>query len=153
MFGLVWKVWLYRRHSKRNQLIKIIMTITTVLHSLLYDNYNYYSDKHLKLEKIIFTIITITTVLHSRAASFAWFTYLKASSLQYMVKGGLPLEYDSGISYCFHPISRKSILASALIVANLPSKVTHIISLPPTLIGLTKDKGVDGLPRAIYMEN
>ena len=83
--------------------------------------------------------------------SFAFvFTYLRASSLQYMVKGGLPLEYDSGISYCFHPISRKSILASALIVANLPSKVTHIISLPPTLIGLTKDNGVDGLPRAIY---
>ena len=32
LFGLVWKVWLYRRHSKRNQLIKITMTITTVLH-------------------------------------------------------------------------------------------------------------------------
>ena len=27
MFGLVWKVWLYRRHSKSNQLIKITMTI------------------------------------------------------------------------------------------------------------------------------
>ena len=33
LFGLVWKVWLCRRHSKSNQLIKIIMTITTVLHS------------------------------------------------------------------------------------------------------------------------
>ena len=33
LFGLVWKVWLYRRHSKSNQLIKITMTITTVLHS------------------------------------------------------------------------------------------------------------------------
>ena len=33
LFGLVWKVWLYRRHSKRNQLKKITMTITTVLHS------------------------------------------------------------------------------------------------------------------------
>ena len=32
LFGLVWKVWLYRRHSKRNQLIKITMKITTVLH-------------------------------------------------------------------------------------------------------------------------
>ena len=31
MFGLVWKVWLYRRHSKRNQVIKITTTITTVL--------------------------------------------------------------------------------------------------------------------------
>ena len=31
LFGLVWKVWLYRRHSKRNQVIKITMTITTVL--------------------------------------------------------------------------------------------------------------------------
>ena len=31
LFGLVWKVWLYRRHSKRNQRIKITMTITTVL--------------------------------------------------------------------------------------------------------------------------
>ena len=33
LFGLVWKVWLYRRHSKSNQVIKITMTITTVLHS------------------------------------------------------------------------------------------------------------------------
>ena len=33
LFGLVWKVWLYRRHLKSNQLIKITMTITTVLHS------------------------------------------------------------------------------------------------------------------------
>ena len=33
LFRLVWKVWLYRRHSKRNRLIKITMTITTVLHS------------------------------------------------------------------------------------------------------------------------
>ena len=33
LFGLVWKVWLYRRHLKTNQLIKITMTITTVLHS------------------------------------------------------------------------------------------------------------------------
>ena len=33
LFGLVWKVWLYRRHSKCNQLIKITMTISTVPHS------------------------------------------------------------------------------------------------------------------------
>ena len=33
LFGLVWKVWLYGRHCKSNQLIKITMTITTVLHS------------------------------------------------------------------------------------------------------------------------
>ena len=31
LFGLVWKVWLHTTHSKRNQLIKITMTITTVL--------------------------------------------------------------------------------------------------------------------------
>ena len=31
LFGLVWKVWLYRSHSKSNQVIKIAMTITTVL--------------------------------------------------------------------------------------------------------------------------
>ena len=33
LFGLVWKVWLCSRHSKCNQLIKITMAITTVLHS------------------------------------------------------------------------------------------------------------------------
>ena len=31
LFGFVWKVWLYRRHSKSNQIIHITMTITTVL--------------------------------------------------------------------------------------------------------------------------
>ena len=69
LFGLVWKVWLYRRHSKSNQLIKITMTITTVLpflFGLVWKVWLY--RRHSKSNQLIKITMKITTVLHSRAA-------------------------------------------------------------------------------------
>ena len=113
LFGLVWKVWLYRRHQKSNQLIKITMTKTTVLHSRAAPSLKYLPFNFTFCACITFLSGAFRSLLAPNSWSLQWMKRLQME---------LPMAFGAIWFECDFQTCTKSIKRALLLVAK-PVKI------------------------------